>query len=89
MGERQFRCSFVDRRGPPKVAPDPAFPTGKDLDVTRLDGPSCTVAIPYPAEERGVWIIECSRCKYRVAVTAAGRLDDPRSIRVPCKPMLN
>jgi hypothetical protein len=32
--------------------------------------------------------VYCARCHCRIAVTTAGRPDDPRSVRVPCKEIL-
>lgn len=84
----QFKIEFTNRRGPPRVAPDPAYPNGKDVDLSE-GGATCATGIPYPAEERGVWLVECTRCGLRVGITAAGRPDDPRSARLPCRRILN
>ena len=82
----QFKVELTNRRGPPRVAPDPAYPTGKDVDVSDgRHGPTCKADLPYPAEERGVWMVECLACGLRIAVTAAGRPDDPKSVRMTCK----
>lgn len=83
----KFKIEFVDRNGPPTQKPNPDYPNGIDLDASG-GNKSCTVALPYPAEERGKWIIECRSCGYRVGVTAAGRRDDPRSIKIPCRNVL-
>jgi hypothetical protein len=55
-----------------------------DLDATGGDQPACLVKLPYPARECGMWIIKCDLCKVTVAVTAAGRPDDPKSVRILC-----
>ena len=66
--------------------PDPRYPHGVDVDPGIPDGqPSCKVQLPYPATEVGAWKVECTECKVRIACTAAGRTDDPRSILLPCK----
>lgn len=63
---------------------DPRFPAGVDIDTTRDLKPSCWGLLPYPAPRIGHWDITCRRCGLRVAITAAGRADDPRSLRIPC-----
>lgn len=71
----------------PQCAPDPEYPNGKDLDMTPFlqDGwPTCKVDLPYPAKRCGVYMVECE-CGLTVAVTTAGRPDDPRSVTVGCK----
>lgn len=71
-------------RGKAQCPSNPAWPDGKDLDVSHGDR-ACTVDLPYPAEECGVWIIRCSACGMSLGVTAAGRPDDPRSVKFSCK----
>ena len=70
-----------------KVASNPDYPDGKDCVIP--GEPSCTTPIPYPAPECGQWILSCDECGITVAVTAAGRPDDPRSLTVPCKRKLS
>lgn len=67
-----------------KCPPNPDFPNGMTVDIAG-DGPSCQVSLPYPAEECGVWVIRCPVCGYSLGVTAAGRVDDTTSVRIPCK----
>jgi hypothetical protein len=70
-------------------APDPAFPQG--IDVLSVPDPGCDGArtcrteLPWPAPECGLHIVKCSVCQLSIAVTAAGRPDDPRSITVFCR----
>lgn len=71
-------------RGKARCPTDPDWPNGKDLDISNSEI-SCKVDLPYPAEECGTWIIRCSACGMSLGVTAAGRPDDPKSIKVPCK----
>lgn len=33
----------------------------------------------------GTWLLKCAICGRSVGVTAAGRLDDPSEVRLPCK----
>ena len=74
-------------RGKARCAPNPAYPDGMDIKIAMR--PSCMVALPYPAPECGHYSLCCSRCGLTVAVTAAGRPDDPRSVEIPCQPLVN
>lgn len=64
--------------------PNPAYPAGIDLDQGQ-GWRNCTTTIPYPAPECGQWLVECPFCGLVCVVTAAGRIDDPKSLRVVCK----
>jgi hypothetical protein len=64
---------------------DPGLPMGVDLDLSRGATPSCAAALPYPAPEVGRWLVTCPDCGLRVVVTAAGRPDDPRTVRLACR----
>lgn len=82
MGE-QFTIAWIDRGCEPQCAPDPNFPNGK-----RIKAPSgilaCPVELPYPAKRCGYYLVERTRCAVRVAITTAGRPDDPRSAEIAC-----
>jgi hypothetical protein len=80
---KHITLTFISQNRKAECPPDPRYPEGIHLDPQRL--PACRVDLPYPAPCVGVWYIECDRCKTVVAVTAAGRPDDPRSIMLPCK----
>jgi len=72
-------------RGKAQCPPDPRWPNGIALDAHGDDqGPTCLVALPYPAPECGAHLIECALCGTKVAITAAGRPDDPVSVRLLC-----
>lgn len=75
---------WIDGKKSPQCAPNPAYPTGIDLDVSRGASKTCTVALPYPAKRIGAYRIECPVCGVSVGCTTAGRPDDPRSIKVAC-----
>ena len=45
---------------------------------------SCKTEICYPAPRCGEYRVECEECGQRFTVTTAGRLDDPRSLRIAC-----
>lgn len=83
----QFIVQWQDAGKEPRVAPNPNYPDGKDLDLREGDKPSCYTRLPYPARRIGAYVIECRICGLRVACTTAGRPDDPRSITVTCKRM--
>ena len=75
---------WIDRGREAQCAPDPAFPDGKDVDVSNGAVQTCKIALPYPAPRCGLWAVACDVCGLRVALTAAGRPDDGRSVRLPC-----
>lgn len=73
-------------RGQAQCKPDPAYPNGIVLDLSFTGpAPHCTIPLPYPAPECGFWHVQCEDCAMGIMVTAAGRVDDPVSITVPCK----
>jgi hypothetical protein len=82
-----FKVEWHDSGREPQVAPNPAYPRGIDLDISGGAAHACTAALPYPARRCGHYSIECRLCGIRVAVTTAGRPDDPRSVTIACKPM--
>ena len=69
----------------PKVAPNPAYPDGIDIDLSQGATKTCQVALPYPAKRIGYYVVVCEVCELRVGLTTAGRPDDPRSVRLACK----
>ena len=79
-----LRVEWRDRRREPKCPPNPTYPEGKDMDISGGVKPTCSTELPCPAKRCGVYIVTCERCKQRVAVTTAGRPDDPRSLTLAC-----
>ena len=75
-------------RGQAQCSPDPAYPNGIAIDASDPNLPSCTVTLPYPAPECGVWMVRCNRCTMSVGVTTAGRVDDPISVKVNCRALV-
>jgi hypothetical protein len=65
--------------------PDPRYPKGIDLDVTKPGEDYCPVEVPYPAKGCGYFQIMCQACGSNIIITTAGRPDDPRSVKVPCR----
>jgi hypothetical protein len=80
----KFLIRWLDAGREPQSAPDPKYPAGIDLDVSKGRTPACTVILPYPAKRCGHYEIVCSECKFSAAITTAGRPDDPRSVKLPC-----
>ena len=70
--------------GKAKEPPDPRFPLGVFRDVTQGKVPSCSVNLPYPAPECGYFVVRCALCQFSLAITAAGRPDDPVQVKIPC-----
>jgi hypothetical protein len=86
MSGAQFEIDWIDRGREPQARPNPAYPNGKDMDAAGAAEQSCTTPLPYPAKRIGIYVVRCLRCGYAVLVTTAGRPDDPRSIKLPCRP---
>lgn len=76
---------WIDAGREPQCAPDPRFPNGVDIDVSKPGELTCQTALPYPALRCGQFLVSCSKCGFNALVTTAGRPDDPRSIKIPCK----
>ena len=88
VGMEQFLIDFVPSgRGKAQCDPDPHFPNGKEIKIpSQLNqAPHCKAALPYPAPECGCYLVTCKKCGFSLAVTAAGRPDDPTSIEMFCK----
>jgi hypothetical protein len=75
---------WVDHGRKAQCPPDPRYPDGVDVKIPSDGSAICGTALPYPAPQCGVWMIECDVCGQTAAVTAAGRPDDPRSVSLPC-----
>jgi DNA-directed RNA polymerase subunit RPC12/RpoP len=80
-----MKVHFVDSGREPQCPPDPKYPKGIDADLSQGAAVTCIVQLPYPAPRCGLMVVECPRCGLRVAVTVAGRVDDPRSVKLQCK----
>ena len=88
MNDKRFRgeIKWLRRsRDPARNPPDPKWPNGIALDVTKGANVRCQTRLPYPAQGVGTWLIRCQTCGWSGAVTAAGRADDPISVLIPCK----
>lgn len=71
-------------RGKAQCPPDPDYPKGKAVDATLFGETGCVIELPYPAEECGLWVVRCGACGMSCGITAAGRSDDPISVKISC-----
>lgn len=82
---QHFTIEWKDAERDAVCKPDPKYPDGVDLDVTRGKPLACKAFVPYPAKRVGAYVVTCKACGFRAGLTTAGRVDDPRSIKIPCK----
>lgn len=73
-------------RGKARCEANPDYPDGVHLDMAQ-EKSGCDVELPYPAPECGYFLVKCETCGSNAAITAAGRPDDPRTAKLPCRPM--
>jgi len=81
----ELSVHWVDRGVEPKCPPDPRFPYGMDINGAQKGERSCFTKLPYPARRCGYYLVGCDACEQTVMITTAGRPDDPRSVRIPCR----
>lgn len=82
--EQALKVEWIDRNREPQCPPNPLYPKGVDVDMSE-GAESCVTDVPYPAKRCGAYLVECKRCGFSALVTTAGRIDDPRTVRVPCQ----
>ena len=80
-----MKSKWIDHGREPRVKPNPLYPDGIDLDISRGAEKTCSTPLPYPARRCGVYQITCEVCGMSTIVTTAGRTDDPRSLKLACK----
>jgi len=76
---------WIDRGFAASNPANPRYPSGIDLDVSKGAPRTCKVALPYPAQRCGMFLVKCETCGQNAVVTTAGRTDDPRSVTVACR----
>lgn len=83
----QHKIEWVDLGREPQCELDPDYPQGKDVGLLGMESElhCCLVELPYPAKRCGYYEVTCRVCKTKVAVTTAGRPDDPRSVTMGCQ----
>ena len=82
----QFKIGWIDYFREPECAPNPTYPDGVDVDASYGADAACQTDLPYPAKRCGIYLVQCRACGLKCTVTTAGRPDDPRSLKVACKP---
>jgi hypothetical protein len=82
---QQFQIEWNDSGREPQCPPNPDYPNGIDLDASQGEETTCTVELPYPAQRCGFYLITCTLCGFTMIATTAGRIDDPKSVKLPCK----
>jgi DNA-directed RNA polymerase subunit RPC12/RpoP len=80
------KVEWIDAKREPQCAPDPKYPNGMHVDLSFHAKKACLVNVTYPAPRCGHHVIVCSACGVKVVVTTAGRPDDPRTVKLRCKP---
>lgn len=80
-----MRVTWHDAGIEPSCPPNPKYPNGIDLDASHGSPAACTADLPYPAKRCGTYLIECPDCGQCIRCTTAGRPDDPKSIKIPCR----
>ncbi len=81
----EIKVKWYDSGRDPKSPPNPKYPNGIGVDLSKGAERTCTHILPYPAPRCGYYVVECAACSYRAVITTAGRVDDPRSVVLPCK----
>ncbi len=80
-----FKVTWIDFNTKAKCAPNPEYPNGIAIDASNGANKSCSIKLPYPAKGCGQHKITCNKCKQTALVTAAGRPDDPTSVKLACR----
>ena len=81
--DKLITVDWIDSGTEPRHPPNPDFPNGRDIDVSQ--GRSwCLATLPYPAKRCGYFIVKCEACGANAMVTTAGRVDDPKSVKLAC-----
>ncbi len=76
---------WIDHEREPKQPPNVRFPQGRDIDLTNGARVACIRDLEYPAKRCGVYVVTCRACGFSAVISTAGRVDDPRSVKMPCK----
>lgn len=84
--EKRFNIMWIDEHRRPTVKPNPAYPNGQDLDCSAGAEQKCTLKLPlYPTPGCGKYLVTCRLCGTNAMITTAGRVDDARSLTLPCE----
>jgi hypothetical protein len=83
--EDQFDVKWLDGQHASRCPSNPKYPDGIEVDISYGAKRACRVELGYPASGIGAYLVECLLCGLRAACTTAGRHDDPRAIKIPCR----
>lgn len=83
-----WQIEWVDAKRDPKCAPNPKYPDGIDIDVSDGATNTCIAMLVHPTRRCGAYLVKCRTCGASAALTTAGRPDDPRSLKMACKGLL-
>lgn len=64
-----MKVKWIDGKRSPQRPPNPSYPKGIDLDVSKGSEKTCTVPLPYPAKRIGSYVVECPVCGAKTACT--------------------
>jgi len=85
----QLDVEWIDGGREPQCAADPNYPNGVVIDITKGGTPFCETALsPYPTPRCGWFFVRCRGCGQTALITTAGRVDDPRRVRLPCQELV-
>lgn len=82
----RFLVDWIDLHREATHPPDPTYPHGCEIDVALDAAHACRLELPCPAAGCGRYVVKCRACGFAITLATAGRADDPRSVRMPCKP---
>jgi len=82
-----LKVKWLDRGVEPQCAPDPAYPNGLKVDGSSGAAVTCETSLPYPARRCGYYEVSCELCGLSVLITTAGRVDDPKWVKLACHPV--
>lgn len=81
----KHNVKWIDHGREPQAPTNPQYPDGVAIDMSQ-GKECCTVELPYPAKRCGYYAVRCTECWTSVAITTAGRPDDPSSVKMKCRP---
>ena len=80
-----LRVVWIDSEREPKCKPNPLYPEGRDIDASDGAEQTCFTRLPCPAPRCGLFYVACDLCGTNAMITTAGRVDDPRSVKLRCQ----
>lgn len=78
-----IKVTWIDSQREPQVPFNRDWPYGVCADIAQ-GKPACVTELQWPAPRCGAFYVECDICGTNALITTAGRVDDPRSVKLPC-----